>query len=88
MVAAVSLPGGSSMSVRLNAYEYDQELVLGSLENTSGVLEDYSLMLPARVKAGSAEMEFNNTGPGRMTIRTAQADISGARPSMDTRTKL
>lgn len=86
VIASVSMPAGSSINIGLNTYEYDKHLALTTLTNGGATTEEYVTKSSARVNAVSGEITFTNNGPGRPTIRTAQAEVSGSRPSLEGRT--
>lgn len=87
VVAGISLPAGSAVSVTLNTYDLDNSLALGTVENTTAAEEGYVVKLSARARGAAAEVEFANGGAGRMVIKTCQVDVAGSRPAGGTRTE-
>ena len=85
-IASVNIPSGSSLGTSVNCYEFDKTLSLGTTTNSDSATEDYVIKRSIRANAASLEIEFNNMGPGRPVIRSAQADFAASRPSLETRT--
>lgn len=87
VVSGISLPAGSGVSVQLNTYDPENEMVVGSLTNAGSAEEGYVAKMSARARGAAADVLISNTGPGRPVIRTCQVDVALARPSATTRTE-
>ena len=86
-VAGISLPAGAGVSVQLNTYDPESQLVIGSLKNSASATEDYVAKMSARSRGATAEVVISSTGLGRPVIRTCQVDLAVARPSLQTATE-
>lgn len=87
VVAGVSLPAAGALDVGLNTYDLDNVMALGTVTNTGDAEEGYVVRLSARARGAAAEVTFANAADGRPVIRSAQVEVSGARPSRSGRTE-
>jgi hypothetical protein len=74
-IADVVIPAGAAIATKINIINPDKTEEIGSLQNNTGVTEDYNMKSPIRFKAHSAEVIYE-TSNGRPEIRSASIEAS------------
>jgi hypothetical protein len=73
--ASVLLPDDSACTLDAVTTDYDTDFQVGSLENTTGEEEDYTLKAPLRCKATGLDLRFR-TQRGRPILRQISAEAT------------
>ena len=73
--ASVLLPDDSACTLDAVTTDYDTDFEVGSLENTTGEEEDYTLKAPLRCKATGLDLRFR-TQRGRPILRQISAEAT------------